>query len=112
MLGKPHGRESALAMLGALSGRTHIVLSGVAVCSADREESVLSRTEVCFRTLDDEEIAAYWATGEPADKAGAYGIQGLGGVFVSGINGSYTGVVGLPVYETAALLGRFGYPVL
>jgi septum formation protein len=112
MLGKPQGRVSALAMLGALSGRTHLVLSGVVMCSADREECVLSRTEVSFRTLPAEEMAAYWATGEPADKAGAYGIQGLGGVFVSRISGSYTGVVGLPVYETAELLGRFGYPVL
>ncbi|MGI9308165.1 MAG: Maf family protein [Gammaproteobacteria bacterium] len=108
MLGKPQGRESAMAMLTALSGQTHVVLSGVALSAVDRDEVVVSRTEVCFRPIKTAEMAAYWETGEPADKAGAYGIQGLGGVFVRWIKGSYSGVVGLPVYETAELLGRFG----
>ena len=103
VFGKPSGEEEALAMLMRLSGREHEVLTGVAVCASGRVRTALSRTRVQFRELRRDEALDYWHSGEPQDKAGAYGIQGLGGVFVSRIDGSYSGVVGLPVYETALL---------
>ena len=107
-LGKPAGKDDALRMLGALSNREHEVLTGVAVAAAGRVDTAVSRTRVRFREIGRDEALNYWHSGEPRDKAGAYGIQGLGGVFVSNIEGSYSGVVGLPVYETAALLRRAG----
>ena len=110
--GKPVDERDALRMLAALSGRTHRVLTGVAVCGRGRVETVLSATEVRFRDIDPDEARDYWQTGEPRGKAGAYAIQGLGGLFVEAIAGSYSGVVGLPVYETAELLRRFGLDVL
>ncbi len=106
--GKPGSREEALQMLASLSGRTHEVLSGVAVVAKGELETAISRTEVQFRVIHPDEAEAYWQSGEPAGKAGAYAVQGLGGIFVSAINGSYTGVVGLPVFETARLLRRAG----
>lgn len=109
--GKPVNREHALAMLAQLSGRDHEVLTGVAVCANGRVDAAISRTRVSFRAISRDEALHYWRTGEPRDKAGAYGIQGLGGVFVSNIEGSYSGVVGLPVFETAALLARAGFCV-
>ena len=108
ILGKPKGRDDALAMLAALSGREHEVYSAVAVVHGEQEGLVLSVTRVVFGTITPAQAAAYWASGEPADKAGAYGIQGLGAQFVREIHGSYSGVVGLPLHETAALLKQFG----
>ena len=112
ILGKPRDGKEAEAMLMALSGRCHEVVTGVAVIGPDDRQVRLSRSRVCFRALSPEEIRAYWATGEPADKAGAYAIQGLGAMFVASLEGSYTGVVGLPLYETAQLLTTFGYGLL
>ena len=106
ILGKPVDREDAVAMLKRLSGTTHYVHSAVAVKYNDRYEEALSTTEVRVRELEDDEIRRYVASGEPFDKAGAYGIQGLGAVFVEELRGSYSAVMGLPLYETAALLAR------
>lgn len=111
ILGKPASHEEAEAMLNRLSGNTHQVLTGIAVVAGDRCESAVVTTEVTFRALSASEIRAYVASGEPMDKAGGYGIQGLGGVFVAHLNGSYSAVVGLPLYETARLLSEVGYAV-
>jgi septum formation protein len=108
ILGKPRDRDDALAMLARLAGRTHRVVSAVAVLHRARVDTALSVTEVSFGAISPAEAAAYWATGEPADKAGAYAIQGVAARWVQSIRGSYTGVVGLPLYETAALLARCG----
>jgi septum formation protein len=107
ILGKPVNKATAYAMLRLLSGRQHHVITAVALLDYQREAVELSKTAVSFRTLRDDEIESYWETGEPADKAGAYAIQGLGGMFISEINGSYSGVVGLPIFETASLLAQF-----
>ncbi len=111
ILGKPHDRDAADAMLALLSGRTHRVLTAVALV-ADGEAVRVSSSNVTFRTLTGSERAAYWATGEPADKAGGYAIQGLAAVFISRIEGSYSGVMGLPLYETAALLQASGINII
>jgi len=103
ILGKPADTEDALAMLALLSGRVHRVLTAVAVLGR-REQVRLSATEVHMRDITRAEAAAYWATGEPRDKAGAYAIQGRGALFVEHLCGSYSGVVGLPLFETAQLL--------
>ena len=108
VLGKPRDRAEALAMLARLSGRTHEVVTGVALATAAGLFTRVSLSRVGFRKLNDGEMARYWASGEPADKAGAYGIQGLGAVFVSRIEGSYSGVVGLPLFETAEMLRGAG----
>ena len=108
VLGKPRDREDALAMLAALSDREHQVYSAVAVVQGARQATRLSVTQVRFGPIAPAAAAAYWASGEPADKAGAYGIQGLGAQFVREIRGSYSGVVGLPLYETVELLQAFG----
>jgi septum formation protein len=108
ILGKPDDQADAMRMLEQLSGRTHKVMSSVAMTDGTQVDTRTSVTEVSFRDIGPDERAAYWGTGEPCDKAGAYGIQGLGALFVSGLNGSYTGVVGLPLYETAELLELFG----
>ena len=108
ILGKPASREQALEMLRKLAHRTHQVYSGVAVVLGDRVETALSITDVTFGPVTATAANAYWDTGEPADKAGAYGIQGFGAQFVKEIRGSYSGVVGLPLYETLQLLARFG----
>jgi septum formation protein len=110
ILGKPVDEADAVAMLMALSDREHEVLTAIAVLDGQRCESRVVRSLVRFRPISREEAAAYWASGEPQDKAGSYGIQGLGAVFVAGLNGSYSAVVGLPVCETAELLGHFGIP--
>ena len=104
ILGKPRGLTEGTAMLRRLSGRTHEVLSGVAVGDGVRLESTVVSSRVTFRSLDEAEIAAYWATGEGADKAGSYGIQGIGGILVERLEGSFSAVMGLPVRETEALL--------
>ena len=108
---KPVDAADARRILRALSGRTHQVLTAVALAAAGTSEVLLSASAVTFRELTDAEIAAYWATGEPADKAGAYGIQGLGAMFIKGIEGSYSGIMGLPVAETVALLAQAGITV-
>ena len=111
ILGKPTDADDALAMLRLLSGREHRVVTGIALLGA-HEQTAVSDTGVAFRVIEPAEAAAYWASGEPHDKAGAYGIQGQGAVFVSHISGSYSGVVGLPLFETAELLAREGVQVL
>ena len=110
ILGKPLDQADSLAMLMALSDREHEVLTAIAVLDKQRCESRVVRSLVRFRSISPEEAAAYWASGEPQDKAGGYGIQGLAAVFVAGLNGSYSAVVGLPLCETAELLGHFGIP--
>ena len=110
ILGKPVDEADALSMLMALSGREHEVLTAIAILAAERCETRVVRSRVSFRTISQQEAARYWASGEPQDKAGGYAIQGLAAVFVAGLNGSYSGVVGLPVCETAELLGQFGIP--
>lgn len=111
ILGKPSGASEARAMLARLSGATHQVMTAVALAWDGVCHSRLVVTEVRFRALSAGEIEAYVASGEPMDKAGSYGIQGLGGIFVNELRGSYSAVVGLPVQETAALLADAGYPV-
>ena len=108
VLGKPGDCEQALLMLARLSGCSHRVLSAVAVVLGAKEESRLSASNVSFRSLTDEERRRYCATGEPLDKAGAYAIQGQAAAFVTRLEGSYSGVMGLPLYETAELLKAFG----
>jgi septum formation protein len=108
ILGKPADRAQAVAMLRRLAGRTHEVYSGVAVVQGGRAETAVSVTRVSFGPVTDADAQAYWDSGEPADKAGAYAIQGGGARFVKEIHGSYSGVVGLPLFETLALLRRFG----
>lgn len=107
ILGKPADFAESHAMLQALSGRSHQVLTAVALAGGGREAARVVSSEVSFRPLGEAEIAAYWASGEPCDKAGSYGIQGLAAVFVSRLEGSYSAVVGLPLCETAELLGEF-----
>ena len=106
ILGKPANREDASRMLRALSGSEHRVLTAVAVRFGERLETVLSDTLVRFVSLAEQDIAAYVATDEPLDKAGAYAIQGRAAAFVERLQGSYTGVMGLPLHETSALLAR------
>jgi len=110
LLGKPADVASALTMLARLSGRRHTVLTAVALRYGDVLASRLSMSEVEFRVLSDEERCAYCATGEPFDKAGGYGIQGRGAVFIERLEGSYSGVMGLPLAETASLLAPLGLP--
>ncbi len=110
-LGKPGGRAQALAMLARLSGRRHRVMSAVALVEGDREAVRLNVSRVSFRRISAVEREAYWASGEPADKAGAYAIQGRGAVFVRRLEGSYSGVMGLPLFDTAELLREFGIEV-
>jgi septum formation protein len=112
IFGKPASMDEAMEMLASLSGRTHRVLTGVASLKAGVEDTALSCTEVKFREISVDEAAAYCRSGEYRGKAGAYGIQGLAGVFVESLSGSYSGVVGLPVYETAGLLRAAGMDVL
>jgi septum formation protein len=109
VLGKPAGREDALAMLARLSGREHQVMSAVALIGTDGEEqSRLSVSSVRFRIVSRAEAEAYWQSGEPRDKAGGYAIQGLGALFIERLEGSYSGVMGLPLFETAELLEWVG----
>jgi septum formation protein len=120
ILEKPQSAEHAALMLRKLAGTTHQVMTAVAMIAEDmlvenmlvdkRCEIKLSVTDVVFRLLSEQEIAAYWESGEPRDKAGGYAIQGLGAVFVQQIRGSYTGVVGLPIEQTVLLLDEFAVP--
>jgi septum formation protein len=111
LLGKPADLAHARDMLRLLSGRRHQVLSAVALVN-DRQSVRVSDSSVWFRALSEKDIEDYWKTGEPRDKAGAYGIQGIGAMFVERLEGSYSGVMGLPLYETAQLLQDFGIQVL
>ena len=109
-LGKTQDRDEAVATLSALSAREHQVLTAVALASTRKVAARVVSSRVRFRLLTRAEIEAYWATGEPRDKAGSYGIQGLAAVFVSQLQGSYSAVVGLPLCETAELLAEFAIP--
>jgi septum formation protein len=106
--GKPCDRADGIAMLGRLSGRTHEVLTAVAIADSQGVALRLNASTVCFRELTLEECAAYWETGEPHDKAGGYAVQGAAAVFIESLSGSYSGVMGLPLYETAELLRAAG----
>ncbi len=112
VFGKPEDEGDGLRMLSALSGRAHKVYTGVALVADGRVSTTVSSTEVQFREIRPDEARRYWHSGEPRGKAGAYAIQGSGGLFVESIMGSYSGVVGLPVFETAALLGAAGFQLL
>jgi septum formation protein len=108
ILGKPQSLQQARAMLERLSGGTHQVLTAVTVAQHSGRRTLVVKTAVSFRAIADAEIRAYWMSGEPQDKAGAYGIQGRAALFVESIAGSYSNVVGLPLFETAQLLAEFG----
>lgn len=110
LLEKPHNKAHAAQLLRAMSGRCHTVITAVALTDGARIDVALARTQVQFRELGNSEIEAYWHTGEPADKAGGYGIQGLGAIFVREIHGSYSNVVGLPLETTAPLLSKYNVP--
>jgi septum formation protein len=111
LLGKPRDRADGLEMLRRLSGRSHQVLSAVALASPTRLQQALSRSVVRFRALTEQECSDYWDSGEPQGKAGAYAIQGRGAVFIEYLSGSYSGVMGLPLYETAQLLRFAGIDI-
>jgi septum formation protein len=108
ILGKPVDGQDAEGMLMQLSGRTHEVLTAIALRTAIGLQSRISRSEVTFRGIAAAEARAYWETGEPCDKAGAYAIQGRGAIFIADLRGSYSGVMGLPLFETAELLREVG----
>jgi septum formation protein len=111
ILGKPADRADGLWQLRQLSGREHEVLTGVALALDNTVKTRLSVSHVRFRRMDTSEIAAYWDTGEPADKAGSYAVQGIAAVFIQEIRGSYSGIMGLPLYETAQLLRGVGHEI-
>lgn len=111
IIGKPKDEDDAAEILARLSGRSHRVLTAVAMAKYERVEHCLSVSEVRFRALSAKEIGRYVRSGEPMDKAGAYGIQGRAAVFIEEIRGSHSGIVGLPLCETALLLREFGYPL-
>jgi len=111
VLEKPLNQSHGLAMLKRLSGREHRVMTAVSICSNEQSQTLCDISRVRFREISEEEALRYWLSGEPADKAGGYGIQGLGGVFVENLQGSYTSVVGLPLYQTHELLRAFSVPV-
>lgn len=111
ILGKPQNEAHAAEMLAQLSAATHQVYTAVSVYWQGETRTLQQQSDVTFKTISAAEIAAYIHSGEPMDKAGAYGIQGSGGVFVAHLQGSFTGVMGLPVYETVALLAQFGLAV-
>ena len=112
VFGKPRDDDDAAAMLRRLSGRTHRVVTAVSLVSASREMQAVSVSEVTFAELSDAAIASYVAAGEPRGKAGGYAIQGAAQAFITHLSGSYSGVMGLPLYETATLLRAFGFTVL
>jgi len=111
IIGKPRDEDDAAAILARLSGRGHRVLTAIAMARNERVEHRLSISEVRFRALTPEEIRRYVLSGEPMDKAGAYGIQGRAAMFIEDIRGSHSGIVGLPLCETTLLLREFGYPL-
>lgn len=109
IFGKPVDEADARRMLQAFSGRSHQAVTSVAVRQGDHVEVRTSVTHVTFKPLGEDEIQRYIDSGEPFDKAGAYGIQGRAAVFITRIDGSYSGVMGLPIHETAQILGNFGF---
>ena len=111
ILGKPRDAAHARELLESLSGREHQVWTAVCVSRGEQTLEAAQRSDVRFKELSEQEVAAYIASGEPLDKAGAYGIQGIGGVFVAHLSGSFSGVMGLPVFETVQLLHQLGAPV-
>ena len=111
VIGKPRDENDAVAILNRLSGKSHRVLTAVVIGDGERAERGVSSSEVRFRTLDADEIKRYVRSGEPMDKAGAYGIQGKAAMFIEEIRGSHSGIVGLPLCETVQLLRRFNFPV-
>lgn len=110
ILGKPQNLQDCRRTLNLLSGSSHNVITAVALVTEQHQFTSMVNTQVTFKVLSEEEIDWYWQTGEPADKAGSYAIQGLGGQFVTHISGSYSAVVGLPLYETRQLLSKIGFP--
>ena len=108
ILGKPRDRVHGLEMLRRLAGRTHEVLTAISVRHGEKDETLLSTSLVSLAPLTEAEIAQYWETGEPADKAGAYAIQGKAAAFIARIEGSYSGVMGLPLYELVEILKKIG----
>jgi len=112
ILGKPENKKHGIEMLSLLSGKTHHVWTAVAVHSSDYKACVMSASEVEFAELTTQQIEVYWETGEPEDKAGAYGVQGIAAQFIKTINGSYSGIMGLPLFETAQLLEKSGIKTL
>lgn len=112
VFGKPASEADGLQMLASLSGQTHIVYTAVVVSQGANIGCIVSKTEVSFRDISPAEARCYWQTGEPCDKAGGYAIQGLGAVFVANITGSYTGVVGLPLFELTQLLRKTTVQIL
>lgn len=112
ILGKPKDKTQAIDMLLSLSEQTHQVITAVALISEQKTEQIVSKTEVTFSRISRSVCEKYWYSGEPRDKAGSYAIQGRGALFISNINGSYSGVMGLPVYETSILLQRFGISLI
>ncbi len=110
IMGKPKDQQDALAMLAQLSGKTHQVYSAISLRGHQHNQAV-TITDVTFRRLTENEIMAYWLSGEPIDKAGSYAIQGRGAIFVASIKGSFSGVVGLPLFETAELLIKQGIDI-
>lgn len=112
ILGKPANEAESIAMLLRLAGRSHTVYTAVAIVHEETRHCLLSTSTVTFRGMSEAEACAYWNSGEPIDKAGGYGIQGLGAIFIARLEGSYSGVMGLPLYETAQLLQRCGITLL
>jgi len=108
IFGKPSGEQECVAMLMTLAGRTHEVMTAVALADGSGLRTAMNVSRVTFRALDEQECRRYWATGEPAGKAGGYAVQGLAAVFISRLEGSFSGVMGLPLFETAALLDAAG----
>ncbi len=106
ILGKPDSRQQGMEMLAMLSGQIHQVMTAVAICNGETEHCIVNVSEVEFMPLSAEQIADYWQTGEPVDKAGGYGIQGIAAQFIKNIKGSYSGIMGLPLFETAELLAK------
>jgi septum formation protein len=111
IFGKPKDYSDSKRMLGQLSGRAHKVISAVAINNGVESAVLMSETSVIFRIISEQEFLNYWSTGEPVGKAGSYAIQGLGSIFVESIQGSYSGVVGLPIAETCRLLRHFKVPI-
>jgi nucleoside triphosphate pyrophosphatase len=112
ILGKPENKAHGIEILSLLSGNTHQVMTAVAVHSSEYKACAMSVSEVEFAALTGQQIEAYWETGEPEDKAGAYGVQGIAAQFIKKISGSYSGIMGLPLFETAQLLEKSGIKIL
>lgn len=108
ILGKPIDRDDYIAMFSLLSGRSHQVITAVSVMRGEEGSLMVSVTDVEFRKVSEQEMLDYWDSGEPCDKAGGYGIQGIGAIYIKHIQGSYSGVMGLPLYETSELLRGAG----